>query len=52
MSEGTRIGWILKVESKVKLNLVQDRSCAWTLQEEVKDSNLKVNEWTFSDSIK
>ena len=27
MSEGVRIGWILKADDEVKLNLMQARSC-------------------------
>ena len=41
MSEGARVGWILKVDNEVKLNLMQDRSSIGTLLEEVKDGNPK-----------
>ena len=50
--ERARIGWILKADNDVKLNLTQDRSCAWTLLWEVKDSNLKFCKWTFLDKVK
>ena len=37
-----------EVDSKVKLNLMKDRSCISILLK-VKDSNLKFIEWAFSD---
>ena len=50
MPEEARIGWSLKVDGEVKLNLMQDRSCVSSLLK-AKDSNLNSIEWTSSVNI-
>ena len=52
MFKEIRIVWYLKVNDKVKLLLMLDRSCILTSRGRVKDSNLKFSSKTFSDAVK